>query len=142
MLGIISSIIAGSVMSIQGVMNTRLSDKIGLYETNMIVQGTAFALSVVAALLLGKNGLGGLREVNRWYLLGGVLGLVITISVMMSIKGLSPTTAVSIILIAQLLTAAVIDYFGLMGSEKMPFSWNKYIGLGLMIGGVILFKIK
>ena len=66
MLGIISSIIAGSVMSIQGVMNTRLSDKIGLYETNMIVQGTAFALSVVAALLLGKNGLGGLREVNRW----------------------------------------------------------------------------
>ena len=142
MIGIISAIVAGSVMSIQGVMNTRLSDKIGLYETNMIVQGTAFALSVIAALLLGKNGFGGIREINRWYLLGGVLGLVITISVMLSMKGLSPTAAVSIILIAQLLTAAIIDYFGLMDSEKLPFLWNKYIGLALMIGGVILFKIK
>lgn len=142
MLGIISAVVAGSVMSIQGVMNTRLSDKIGLYETNMIVQGTAFALSVIAALLMGKNGLGGIREINRWYLLGGVLGLVITISVMLSMKGLSPTAAVSIILIAQLLTAAVIDYFGLMESERMPFLWNKFVGLALMIGGVILFKIK
>ncbi len=42
MAGIIFSIIAGASMSIQGVMNTRLSDKIGIYESNAFVQGTAF----------------------------------------------------------------------------------------------------
>ena len=41
-MGFIFSIIAGAAMSIQGVMNTRLSDKIGLYESNVFVQGTAF----------------------------------------------------------------------------------------------------
>ena len=37
---------------------------------------------------------------------------------------------------------AVIDAFGLMGSEKVAFTWNKYIGMALMIGGVLLFKWK
>ena len=46
------------------------------------------------------------------------------------------------ILIAQLFTAALIDAFGIMGTEKMPFLWNKYIGLALMTGGVLLFKLK
>ena len=53
---------------------------------------------------------------------------------------LNPTLAVSSILIAQLLTAACIDAFGLMGSEKLTFGWNKYLGLALMTGGVLLFK--
>jgi len=29
-----------------------------------------------------------------------------------------------------------------MESEKIVFGWNKYIGLLLMIGGMILFKWK
>ena len=40
------SIIAGAAMSIQGVMNTRLSEGIGLCESNAFVQGTAFVLSL------------------------------------------------------------------------------------------------
>ena len=47
MLGVIFSLIAGAAMSFQGVMNTRLSDKIGLYESNTFVQGTAFILSLI-----------------------------------------------------------------------------------------------
>ena len=39
MAGIIFSIIAGASMSIQGVMNTRLSDKIGIYESKRIRSG-------------------------------------------------------------------------------------------------------
>ena len=48
MIGFLFAVIAGSAMSVQGVMNTRLGDKIGLYESNLIVQGTAFVLSLIA----------------------------------------------------------------------------------------------
>ena len=61
---------------------------------------------------------------------------------MIGMKNTSPAIAVSIILIAQLLVAAVIDAFGIMGTEKVPFLWNKYVGLALMIGGMLLFKLK
>lgn len=142
MLGVIFSIIAGAAMSFQGVMNTRLGDKIGLYEANAFVQFIAFLLSVVVMLIMGNGNLKELFSVEKWYLLGGVLAIVITISVMLGIGNLSPVIAISIILISQLTVAAVIDAFGLLGSEKVVFHWTKFLGLGLMIGGVILFKIK
>lgn len=141
MFGILMSIIAGAVMSVQGVFNTRLGDRIGLYEANVIVQGIAFALSLIVMLIWGKGNIGEALNVNKIYLLGGALGVVITITVMLAMGKLSPTVAVSIILISQLLTAAAIDYFGLFGTEKIGFDFKKIIGVLAMIGGVILFKM-
>lgn len=142
MLGFIMSAIAGAAMSIQGVMNTRLGEKIGLYESNAFVQGTAFLLSLIAVVVFGKGSFRSILEVDKLYLFGGVLGIVITITVMMGIGKLSPTIAISTILISQLLVAALIDAFGWMGSERVVFDWTKYVGIGLMIAGVVLFKIR
>ncbi len=139
-MGYIFSIIAGAAMSIQGVMNTRLGEKIGLYESNAFVQGTAFILSLIAVWIVGKGNFRAVTEVNKLYLLGGVLGLIITVTVMLGMGRLSPAVAVSTILISQLLVAALIDAFGIMGTEKEAFGWNKYVGLALMIGGMLLFK--
>ena len=55
------------------------------------------------------------------------------------ILGLRP---VSVILIAQLLVAAVIDALGWMGQEKVPMGLRQYVGLALMLGGVALFKFR
>lgn len=142
MWGILFSILAGAAMSIQGVMNTRLSDRIGLYESNVLVQGVAFSLSVIALLFLGKGNFGALNGTNKVYLLGGILGIIITITVMLAIKGMGPTVAISVILISQLLVAALIDAFGILDSERIPFGWQKFVGITLMIGGVLLFKWK
>ena len=142
MWGIIFSVIAGAAMSFQGVINTRLSEKIGLFESNMFIQGTAFALSLLAVWWFGSGNFRGLLEVNKIYWLGGVLGLIITITVMLGIRDLSPTVAISTILISQLLIAALIDAFGILGTEKVVFQWTKFVGIALMIGGVLMFKIK
>ena len=129
-------------MSVQGVMNTRLGENIGTMHANALVQCTAAALSL-AALLFAKDGsFAQLGQTNKLYWFGGVLGLVITVTVMLGIKQLSPTVAISIILISQLLVAALIDAFGLMDSEKVAFTWTKYAGLALMVGGVLLFKYE
>jgi transporter family-2 protein len=61
---------------------------------------------------------------------------------MLAIKGLGPTVAVSVILISQLLVAALIDACGWFGSERIAFSWQKYAGVALMAGGVLLFRWK
>lgn len=142
MTGILSCIIAGAAMSVQGVMNTRLGEKIGLYESNAFVQGTAFLLALLVAWIWGKGNIGAIGQANKLYWLGGVLGMLITVTVMIGMGKTSPTVAVSIILIAQLTVAALIDAFGIMGTEKMPFTWNQYVGLALMIGGVVLFKLR
>ena len=43
MLGFLSAILAGAAMSVQGVMNTRLGEKVGTLETNAFVQLIGFA---------------------------------------------------------------------------------------------------
>lgn len=142
MMGIIFSIIAGAAMSFQGVINTRLGEKIGLYEANAYVQGTAFILAIIAMLLLGKGNIREILSADKIYLTGGILGLIITITVMLGIKDLSPLISISIILISQLTVAAVIDAFGLLGTEKVAIGFTKIIGFVLMVAGVVLFKIK
>ena len=139
-MGIIFSIVAGMAMSIQGVMNPRLGEGIGNMEANAFVQGTAFALALIVLLFWRQGSFSALGGVNKLYWLGGVLGLVITLTVMLGIKSLGTTVAISIILISQLLVAAIIDAFGLMDSDKVAFEWTKYAGLALMTGGVLLFR--
>ena len=142
MLGVIFSIIAGMAMSIQGVMNTRLGERIGTMEANAVVQCTAAALSLAALAVYHTGNFSALAGTPKLYWFGGVLGLVITVTVMLGIRDLSPTVSISVILISQLLVAALIDAFGLMDSEKVPFGWGKFVGVGLMLGGVVLFKWK
>lgn len=142
MIGFLFSILAGAAMSIQGVMNTRLQDGIGLWEANAYVQGTAFLLSLIVMWIFGSGNLKAIAAMPKWTLFGGLLGLAITVTVMLSIKDLNPTVAISTILIAQLLVAAVIEGFGWMGQEKAAFGFKQFIGLGLMLGGVVLIKLR
>ena len=141
-LGIIFSAVAGSLMSIQGVFNTRSSEKIGLFETNLLVQGSAFILTLILFFLFGNGGLKKLTEVNKIYFLGGAIGVLITYSVMKGIGELSPTYAISIILVSQLLTASLIDCCGLFETKQLQFHISKIIGVIVMVIGIIIFKWK
>ncbi|WP_315117127.1 DMT family transporter [uncultured Clostridium sp.] len=142
MLGIILSIVAGVCMSFQGVFNTRLGDKIGLWETNLVVQGIGFVLTLLLVFIIGNGNIKNVKDVNKIYLLGGVLGVIIIYTVMRGIKSLGPTYSISTILVAQLTAAAIIDAFGLFGSEQMKFGMTKIIGVIVMVIGIIIFKWK
>jgi len=129
-------------MSLQGVFNTRVSEKIGLWETNVFVQGTGLIFTLIILLMAGNGNLKAIKEVNKLYLLGGALGAIIIFSVMLGISNLGPTCSIAIILIAQLLAAAVIDKFGMFGATQINFALSKFIGIGIMIVGIIVFKWK
>ncbi len=142
MLGFICALVAGAAMSIQGVMNTKLGEKVGVLETNAFVQLVGFGLAFLIAVFFGKGDIRLLPQ-SPWYSwLGGVIAPIITVTVMLSIKGLSPTVAISAILLSQLTVAALIDAFGWLGAEKLPFTWQKYVGVGLMVAGVLMMKWK
>ena len=140
--GFLFSLIAGAAMSFQGVMNTRLGDKVGVLETNVFVQGAGLVLALVIMLIFGKGDLTRLPQAPWYAWLGGLLAPVITVTVMLGMGMLNPLLAVSTILIAQLGVAALIDSLGWLGTNPVPFTWHKVVGLVLMCAGVILMKLK
>ncbi|NME84297.1 DMT family transporter [Clostridium sp. SM-530-WT-3G] len=142
MFGIIFAIISGISMSIQGVFNTKLSEKIGLWETTVLVQGIALICSIIISLFIRNGNYADLKNTNKYYLLGGVLGVVITYTVVKSVSLMGATLGIGIILVAQLLAAAIIDAFGLFGTDKIKFTLNNFIGIAIMIVGIIIFKWK
>ena len=142
MISIIFAIISGISMTLQGVFNTRLSEKIGTWETNVLVQGIAFILTLIISFILKDTNYKAIKDVNKLYLLGGVLGVIILFTVMKSIGNMGPTCGIAIILVAQLISAALIDAFGLFDTPKLPFGFKQIIGVIVMICGIILFKWK
>jgi transporter family-2 protein len=129
-------------MSLQGVFNTRVSEKIGLWETNVLVQGTGLILTTIIFLIVGNGNFKVIKDVNKLYLLGGFLGAIITFSVMKGITNMGPTYSIATILVAQLLTAGIIDSFGMFGAHQIKFALSKFIGIGIMILGIVIFKWK
>lgn len=142
MLGIIFSIVSGICMSLQGVFNARLGEKIGLLETNVVVQGSGFILTVLILLIFGNGNLKNIKYCNKLYLSGGILGVIIIYTVMKGIEFLGTTYSIATILIAQLAAAALIDSLGLFGAHQIKFDITKIIGIAIMLIGIVIFKFK
>ena len=141
MSGWLIAIISGALMSIQGVFNTEVTKTSSIWVSGGWVQLTALVTCLAAWLVTGRDSIRPLMEVEpKYMLLGGVMGAFITFTVIKSMDQLGPAAAVMIIVIAQLLTAYLIEVFGMFGVEKAAFEWKKAAGMVLAIAGIILFK--
>ena len=98
-------------------------------------------LCIAAWLITDRSSMRSLFNVEpKYFLLGGVMGAFITLTVIKSMDSLGPAKAVMLIVIAQLIVAYLIELFGLFGVEKQPFVWRKAIGALVAIAGFIVFK--
>jgi transporter family-2 protein len=142
MSGLLFAALAGTLMSIQGVLNTEVTEHTGIWVSNGWVQLSAFLTCVVLWFMNGRDKIGTLLQVEpKYMLLGGVIGSIITFTVIKGMDGLGPAKSVMIIVIVQLLVAYLIELFGIFGVEKVAFEWKKLIGLGIAVIGVVIFKI-
>ena len=141
MIGFFIAMLSGALMSVQGVFNTKLTESTSLWVANAFVQFTAFLLCIAAWLVTDRSSMRSLFNVEpKYFLLGGVMGAFITLTVIKSMDSLGPAKAVMLIVIAQLIVAYMIELFGLFGVEKQPFVWRKAIGALVAIAGFIVFK--
>ena len=127
------------MMALQGSINSALGKKIGLTETTFIVHASA-AIILLIILLIKRNKLDGqLLQNVPWYLyLGGIMGIVITYTVVYSIPKLGVAVATTAIITAQVLTASLIDHLGIFGLEQISFTWIKFLGIILLAIGARL----
>lgn len=144
MLAVITAVISGALMSIQGVFNEGVTKQTSVWLSASFVQLTAFLFCIAAWLFTGRESSPSalFRIDNKYMLLGGIIGALITYTVIKSMAGLGPAQAVMIIVTAQLVVAYLIELFGLFGVQKVDFGWQKLLGVAISIGGILLFKTE
>ena len=141
MWGILTALLSGALMSVQGVFNTEVTKQTSLWVSTGWVQLSAFAVCVLAWLYNGRQSVGALFQVeNKYTLLGGVIGAFITVTVIQSMSQLGPAKAAMLIVISQLAVAYLIELFGLFGVDRQTFEWKKLLGMALAIVGIVIFK--
>lgn len=141
MWGILTALLSGALMSVQGVFNTELTKQTSLWVSTGWVQLSAFLVCILAWLFTGRESIGALAQTNpKYLLLGGVIGAFITITVIRSMSSLGPAKAAMLIVVAQLAVAYVIELMGLFGVEKAEFQWRKVLGMIVAIVGIVIFK--
>ena len=127
------------MMAVQGSINSMLGKKTGIWQANFIVHLFA-VLILIIIIIVNHNSLSfsEYREIPWYYFTGGIMAIVITFGVIVSIPELGVAVATTAIVTTQVLTAAVIDHFGLFGLECIPFNWVKFTGIIFLSVGVRL----
>lgn len=136
------AIVSGILMSLQGVWNTRLTEKAGMWLMNSLVHVTGGIFCLILLFFTKDGNLEALKVVNKLYLLGGILGAGIVYTVVVSVAKLGPAYAIMIILVAQTFASYLIELFGWFDTDKVPFMWSKLLGVAIMVVGIILFQWK
>jgi len=131
--------LAGAAMAVQGSLNSALGKVTGLVPATFLVHllGTG-AAGLLLLLPVTSGSLTRLPHAPWYAFLGGPLGVLIIYLVVASIPRLGVAVATTAIIVGQVGLAMVIDHFGLFGMEKIPFTWTKLVGLGLLAVGARL----
>lgn len=135
--------VSGAAMALQGTFNAALGKVVGIWESTLIVHliGTVLILIII---LVGGIGFGNFSKLSQapWYVyLGGVLNVIIIYAVVRSIPQVGVGNATTAIVVAQILTAMLIDCLGLFGMKKYAFEYLDLLGVALLaIGARILLN--
>lgn len=136
------AVLAGIGIPLIGVLNSGMARNIGAFAATAIMFAVAMVVAIAVTLpLYGFPDLADLRNVPPLSLVAGLLIGFYALSATIIIPQLGAASFVSFILVAQLLSSAVVDQFGLFGMEKRPMDMTKIIGLSVMVVGIIIMEI-
>ncbi|MCD7764457.1 MAG: DMT family transporter [Lachnospiraceae bacterium] len=141
MWGILTALLSGALMSIQGVFNTEMTKQTSLWLSSAFVQFTAMLVCIAAWLFTDRTNAAALLDVQpKYMLLSGVIGAFITITVVKAMGALGPARAAMLIVVAQLIVAYLIELMGLFGVDRQPIEWRKILGMAIAIVGIVIFR--
>jgi bacterial/archaeal transporter family-2 protein len=131
---------AGLAGSVQAAVMGELGERIG------IVPAVAFSVIValllgIAALLVWERSFSGVRAALHepaWLWIGGLMSIFIVFAVTVGPPRIGVTATVALVIAGNLLSAAVIDRYGLFGQDVIPIDHWRLLGLLLLAVGAAL----
>lgn len=129
---ILISIASGAIVVISRILNTKLSEKVGLIQSSFFNYFTGLLSAIILfGIFKDKVNLNQFHNIPFYAYLGGILGVIVVILSSVVTTKMSSFYITLIIFIGQLFTGIIIDYITL---EAIPF--YKVIGGLLVIIGL------
>ena len=140
---LIIALAAGVALATQSAINTQLAK--AMSGESVIATFISFAVGTIVLFFIAwvKTDLwGNLSTVPSqpwWKLIGGILGAVVVFTTVLLAPKLGITAMLFFIIVGQLITAATIDHFGLIGMPIREVNITKFIGLIIVAFGLVFY---
>jgi bacterial/archaeal transporter family-2 protein len=139
-LAVAVTLTAGLAGGVQAAVMGELGERVG------IVPALAFATFVsmilaVAILVVWERSFSGVRaalEQPVWLWLGGLMGLYIVLAITIASPRIGVAATIGLVIAGNLVMAAAIDRWGLLGQDQIPITWHRLVGLALLAAGSAL----
>ncbi|MFW8592357.1 DMT family transporter [Glaciecola sp. 2405UD65-10] len=139
----VMTFLAGSALTVQvatnGVLSKASTGPLWAAFFSFLI-GTLALLILLLILREPPPSMSSLLKLPKWYFFGGVLGVFYVTVVVMSIGVIGSVSLVTTVIVAQLITATVLEHFGVLGIPKNPVQLKTLIGFALMLAGFSLIK--
>ena len=140
---LIIALAAGVALATQSAINTQLAK--AMSGEAVIATFISFAVGTLVLFFIAwvKTDLWGnlstLPSQPWWKLIGGILGAVVVFTTVLLAPKLGITAMLFFIIVGQLITAATIDHFGLIGMPIREVNITKFIGLIIVAFGLVFY---
>ncbi|MED0874810.1 DMT family transporter [Bacillus mobilis] len=141
MKGIVFAVFAGVFITLQGTFNAKLSSHIGIWSTSIITHFIGFIIATTIFLLKKEEKIADLKDVKKIYLVAGALGGLIICAETVAIHSMGVTFTAGTLMVAQLLTATLIEMKGLFQMKKIQMERYHIVGTIVMMLGIVVFNM-
>ena len=137
------SLLAGAGIPLIGVLNSGVARSVGNpYAATAIMFAIAALVALGLALpLYGHPSMAQLGSAPPISYGAGLLIGFYGLSATIIIPRLGAASFIAFILVAQLLTSAAVDQFGLFGMIKRPIDITRMVGLMVIVAGIAVMEI-
>lgn len=133
---------AGIGIPVLAALNAQLGKLIGGPAAASVVLFTvAFFCALAVAVVTGPAALAKIPAAPKYLMLAGVLVAFYVLSITYIAPHFGIGNAVFFVLLGQLISAALIDHYGLFGATQTPLTLTRVAGIAVMAGGVFLTQI-
>lgn len=135
--------LAGAALPFQAASNAAVGRALGHPLWGALTSLLVSCVAVVAALLVLRVSaptLGKALQGPWWLWIGGVLGALYVAGAASLTPRLGAGGFLLLVVAGQIITAVVVDHFGLMGLAPKPVNVARVAGVVLILGGVLLVQ--
>ncbi len=139
-LAVVMSAAAGVAGGAQVAIMGRFGERIGVLEALAFSTLLTATLSF-CVLLVARQSVGGYADgvhAPPWLWLAGVMGLTVVLTITFAAPRIGTAATIGLLIAGQLAMGAVIDRFGLFGTEQIALAWPRVLGLALLAVGAAL----
>jgi transporter family-2 protein len=132
----------GASLVIQAALNAGLRARLDSISWAGFVSYLGGTLAMICALAIGRVRFpaGQLQATPLVWLFGGFFGAAYLGVSIVLVPRLGAATVVALVVTGQLITAMIIDRFGLLGVPPQPFGLGRALGAVLLVAGVLLIR--